>query len=93
MRMTSDPVLVMTPKIMPVAQGSPVDLWCSGDFPGNVMYEFIEHDCGRSRVVQSGSSDTFDLPSVQESAVYTCSVTCGGLEYTSREVTVTVVGK
>ena len=85
--------LVMTPDVMPAVSGTPVVLWCSGNFSGNVTYEFLKDS---SHVVQSGSSDMLELPSadVTDSGVYRCDVTLdSGGKYDNGVVTVTIVGK
>ena len=83
----------MTPDVMPTVSDSPVVLWCSGNFSGNVTYEFLKNS---SHVVQSGSSSMLELSSadVTDSGVYTCDVTLdSGGKYTNGQVTVTIVGK
>ena len=91
----ADPrLVVVTPEVMPIESGKPVVLRCSGNFSGNVIYQFTNLWNGQS--LQSGSSDVFKLSSadVTDSGVYRCYVTLdSGAKFSSGDVTVKVVGK
>ena len=82
----------MLPSVSPVV-GRPMTLTCHGEMSGDVIYEFSRD----STVLQSGSSDTLELPSAStsDSGVYQCTATMvdSGDVVTSGSVTVGVIGK